>query len=197
MYSIHHASGAYQLAWEKAQIPLQGEKIHAWFIKAEAPEPLQLPRYWNTGIECVMAKWMLERKRWDAAIAKRASLGRALTPSSAKSYEAFLANPFRKLVYDVKHKIQVHKTVSASTTTLKDCIVVEIKMALDPAHLSLRIGAGPQCHLFVRQFDVVEAGMVWLWGMEYIEYLQESVYNMWALKFCQLSLQTRPSGTCI
>ena len=103
-----------------------------------------------------MAVWVSQRRKWDASIAKRAAMGRALTPAGAKAYQSFLDNPFRKLVFDVKNQCHIPRASSATNLTLKSCVVAELKMSLDPAHLSLRLGNGPFCHLFVRQFEVTE-----------------------------------------
>lgn len=130
--------------------------MHCWFVKTESEVPLQLPRFMNTPIELLMSSWMDVRRKWDGAIAKRASMGRALTPASAKLYQQFLDNPYRKVVFDLKNRKQVSKPSSAQATTLKDCLLAEIKMSMDPAHLSIRFGEGPFFHLFVRQFEVLE-----------------------------------------
>ena len=147
-------SGAYKLAWEKTATPLQGELMHAWYVKTESHEPLQLPQYFNTPLELSMSQWMAARKKWDSAIAKRASQGKTLTPSAAKQYKEFLDKPFRKIVLDTKNKCYIPRPSSASATTLQTCIVLEVKMNLDPAHLALRFGSGTFFHLFVRQFEV-------------------------------------------
>ena len=101
-----------------------------------------------------MSQWMVLRKKWDGSIAKRASEGKGLTPSAAKSYQAFLDTPYRKIVVDTKRTCYVPRPSSASTATMKHCLVMDIKMSLDPAHLSLRFGTGPFYHLFVKQFEV-------------------------------------------
>ena len=71
--------GAYRLAWERAATPLKGELIHAWYMKTESPEPLQLPRYFNVPLELAMSQWMVLRKKWDGTLAKRAAEGKTLT----------------------------------------------------------------------------------------------------------------------
>lgn len=58
-----HTQGAYKLAWQRAQVPLKGEKVNCWFIKTEDPVPVQLPRYFTTPIEVMMAQWTETRKR--------------------------------------------------------------------------------------------------------------------------------------
>ena len=146
--------GAYKLAWEKSAQPLHGELMHAWYVKTESPDPLQLPQYFNTPLELAMSQWMAARKKWDSAIAKRASEGKTLTPSAAKQYQEFLDKPYRKIVVDTKTKCYIPRPSSANATTLQNCLVLEVKMNLDPAHLSLRFGTGPFFHLFVRQFEV-------------------------------------------
>lgn len=104
-----------------------------------------------------MAGWMALRKRWDGAIAKRAKLGRTLTPAASKAYQAFLDAPYRKVVFDLKNRTHVPKPSAVGSASLKDCLVAELKMHLDPGHLSLRFGDGPFYHLMVRQFEVAEA----------------------------------------
>ena len=112
--------------------------MHAWYIKSEAVEPLQLPQYFNTPIELSMSQWVATRKKWDGAIAKRASEGKSLTPASLKAYKAFLDQRYRKLVMNIKTKTHI----------------LELKMSLDPGHLPLRFGTGPFYHLYVRQFQL-------------------------------------------
>ena len=148
--------GAYKLAWEVSSKPLKGELVHAWYVKTESPEPLQLPQYFNVPLELTMSQWMSMRKKWDGTIAKRASEGKSLTPSAAKSYQAFLDTPFRKIVIDTKSKTYIPRPSSATAATMQTCLVMEIKMNLDPSHLALRFGNGPFYHLFVRQFEVSE-----------------------------------------
>ena len=149
--------GAYKLAWEVAAKPLQGEVIHAWYVKTESAEPLQLPRYFNVPLELAMSQWMVLRKKWDGALAKRASEGKSLTPASQKAYQAFLDAPYRKIVIDTKTKTFIPRPSNATTATLQNCLMMELKMSLDPSHLSLRFGEGPFFHLFVRQFEVKDA----------------------------------------
>lgn len=128
--------------------------MHAWYIKTEAKEPLQLPQYFNTPIELSMSQWMATRKKWDGAIASRASEGKSLTPASQKAYQAFVDQPYRKLVINIKTKTYLPRPSAASSEIMKDCLVLELKMSLDPAHLSLRFGRGPFYHLYVRQFQI-------------------------------------------
>ena len=128
--------------------------MHAWFVKTESPEPMQLPQYFNTPLELAMSQWMVARKKWDGSIAKRASQGKGLSPAAAKSYQAFLDAPYRKIVVDTQRKCYVPRPSNASAATMKHCLVMEVKMSLDPAHLSLRFGSGPFYHLFVKQFEV-------------------------------------------
>lgn len=128
--------------------------MHAWFVKTEAADPVQLPQYFNVPLELTMSQWMAARKKWDGQIAKRASDGKLLTPSAAKAYQAFLDAPYRKIVVDTKNKCYIPKPSSATAATMQNCLVLEVKMNLDPAHLSLRIGTGPFYHLFVRQFEI-------------------------------------------
>lgn len=142
------------MAWERASVPLNGELMHAWYVKTESPEPLQLPQYFNTPLELSMSQWMVTRKKWDGAIAKRASEGKCLTPASAKAYQDFLDSPYRKIVLDTQNKCYIPRPSSATSATMGNCIVVEVKMSLDPAHLALRFGTGPFYHLFARQYEV-------------------------------------------
>lgn len=146
--------GGYKLAWETSAQPLRGELMHAWFVKTEDPEPLQLPQYFNTPLELTMSQWMASRKKWDGLIAKRAAEGKLLTPSSAKSYQSFLDAPYRKIVVDTKTKTYIPRPSSATTETMQTCLVLEVKMSLDPSHLALRFGNGPFYHLFVRQYEI-------------------------------------------
>ena len=148
--------GAYKLAWETSTRPLKGERMHAWYIKAEGPEPLQLPQYFNTGLELTMSNWMAARKKWDGTIASRAAAGKCLTPSAAKAYQAFLDAPYRKVVVNTKTKTYVPKPASTTSAAMQHCLIMEVKLSLDPGHLSLRFGTGPFYHLFVRQFEVEE-----------------------------------------
>lgn len=145
--------GAYKLAWETASTPLKGELMHAWFVKTES-EALQLPQYFNVPLELTMSQWMSVRKKWDGMIAKRASEGKSLAPSSAKAYQAFLDAPYRKIVVDTKNKCYIPRPSSATSAIMQNCLILELKMNLDPGHLSLRFGTGPFYHLFVRQFEV-------------------------------------------
>lgn len=104
-----------------------------------------------------MAQWMELRKKWDGAVAKRARLGRALAPKDQKAYDAFLKNPFRKVVFDTVLKTHIPRPSKATASSLKNSIVVELRMDLDPAHLGVRFNAGPYFHLFVKEFEVAEA----------------------------------------
>lgn len=103
--------------------------MHAWFVKTEDPEPLQLPQYFNVPLELSMSQWMAQRKKWDGSIAKRASEGKTLTPSSLKLYQAFLDAPFRKIVIDTNKKVYIPKPSAATSSTMQNCIVLEVKMS--------------------------------------------------------------------
>ena len=94
------------------------------------------------------------KEKWDGAIASRASEGKSLTPASLKAYQAFVDQPYRKLVMNIKTKTYLPRPSAASSEIMKDCLVLELKMSLDPAHLSLRFGCGPFYHLYVRQFQI-------------------------------------------
>lgn len=97
---------------------------------------------------------MSDAGRWDAAIAKRARIGRALTPKDMAAYNSFLNNNSRKLVFDTALKIHVARPGKVPPSTLKSAVVVEVKMSLDPSHLALRFNDGPFFHLFVREFTI-------------------------------------------
>lgn len=161
--------------------------MHAWYVKTESPEPLQLPQYFNTGLELSMSQWMATRKKWDGLIAKRASEGKSLTPSAAKNYQSFLDTPYRKIVFDTKHKFYVPKPSSANSATMQHCLVLEVKMAIDPAALALRFGNGPFYHLFVRQFEIGDTEATWgtTSNTEFIFTLQTLVdrISQWAMFF--------------
>ena len=157
LLSLAFASGAYKLAWQRAKVPLKGEKVNCWFIKTEDPEPIQLPQFFTTPLEISMAQWMETRKRWDAAIAKRARMGRTLTPKDMNSYQSFLKNSTRKLVFDTALKIHVARPSKMPSSSLQSSVVVEVRMDLDPAHLALRFNDGPFFHLFVREFEITTA----------------------------------------
>lgn len=55
---------------------------------------------------------------------------------------------------NIKTKTYLPRPSAASSEIMKDCLVLELKMSLDPAHLSLRFGCGPFYHLYVRQFQI-------------------------------------------
>jgi hypothetical protein len=118
---------------------------------------VQLPRYFTNPLEISMAQWMETRKKWDAAIANRARLGRTLPPKDMNSYQSFLKNSFRKLVFDTKLKVYMARPSKMPASSLQSSVVVEVKMSLDPAHLALRFNDGPFFHLFVREFEISNA----------------------------------------
>ena len=103
-----------------------------------------------------MAQWMETKRRWDGAIAKRAKLGRTLTPKDMDSYTAF-QNSTKKVVLDTVNKSHVPQPAKATAAVLRRSLVAEMKLALDPAHLQIRFNGGPFYHLFVKEFKIAEA----------------------------------------
>ena len=62
-----------------------------------------------------------------------------------------------KVVLDTKNKCHVPQPSKASAAVLKHALVAELKMALDPANVSIRFNNGPWYHLFVKEFTLAEA----------------------------------------
>ena len=95
-----------------------------------------------------------EKFLWDSAIAKRATVGKVLPPKQKEKYDQWFNCPYRKLCFDKEAKVNVPSPSLLSPARAKDCFVVELKLSLEPAHLSIRFGSSQFYHLFVRKFQV-------------------------------------------